>query len=779
MAIAPSRPHLRAQMGGAGVEPARTPSANVPRPAPLLRTGVLSTLAGGAAFIVDRGLRCLAAEGDAVRLAGLGAREVVGRRLGEMLDPLLASRLEPHCRLALDGEPVTYEHETRGRAYLTRGLPLHDDSGAVYAALVVTYDITDRHQAEVLRRRGEETFAALVEHAPFAVFVVDARLRLRALNQRAEVIFRGIEPLLGRELAELAPMIWPAPAAEGVMREFRRTLATGVAHAAARPVEAEAGPMAAYDWRIQRLTLPDGMPGVVCYAYDLTPMRDAEARLTLALDASGLGTFVWHVDEGRGEPDERARELLGLEAGEPTPQAFLERRIHPDDRSRIAAALARALDPAGPGTLREDVRVRRPDGTTRWLAITARTTFGGQPRRPVSVAGVVADIDDRKRIEASLRERDEQLTEADRRKDEFLATLAHELRNPLAPIRAGLELIRLSGDGSPAIERTRAMMERQVGHMVRLIDDLLDISRITSGKVSLQRRPTPIELLVNTAVEANRQALTAGRLTLEVSLPDSPICLDVDPTRGVQVLSNVIHNAVKFTDAGGRIALTAVAEERWLAITIADSGVGISAEMLPHVFDLFTQDRSAGDRAHVGLGIGLALARQLIEMHGGTIEARSDGPGHGSAFTIRLPIASGAVAGATAGPSRGEARPTQHRVVVIDDNLDAANAMALLIAALGGEARVAGDGVSGLEQVLAWRPTLVLLDIGMPGVDGYETCRRIRAAVGSSVVVVALTGWGQEQDKRAARHAGFDAHLTKPADPAALERLLAEPPVLR
>ena len=791
MGSAPTRPQFNAQMSGARGEPAgdRPDATAVPRDSGL---PALTDLAGGAAFVVDLSLRCLVAEGDAVRLAGLSPHALIGRPMAEVLDPLLASRLEPHSRLALDGHAFACEHDVRGRAYLSRGLPLRDPAGRIYAALVVTYDITDRRQADALRRRSEETFATLIEHAPFGLFVVDAGFRLRATNHGAGALFRDVEPALGRDFADLAPDLWPASQVAGVIVEFRHTLATGQAYVAPRD-HTHAGRMAAYDWQLQRITLPDGTLGVACYAYDLTPVRDAErvvtqaearlrdseARLTLALDAAGMGTFVWHVDEARGEPDARTLELFGLTGPVPSLAEALDTLVHPDDRPRYTAAVARALDPCGTGALQEDLRIRRPDGSERWLALTARTTFEGEPPRPVRVAGVVADIDARKRTEASLREREQQLTDDDRRKDEFLATLAHELRNPLAPIRAGLELIRLGGDTAAAVERTRAIMERQVGHMVRLIDDLLDVSRITSGKIHLQRRPTPIETLVNTAIEANREAIAAAHLDLLVELPAEPIIVHADPTRGVQVISNVLHNAVKFTDAGGRIRVAAAVDAdsgdaAMVALTISDTGVGISPEMLPRVFDLFTQDRAAAARSHAGLGIGLALARRLLEMHGGTIDVRSDGLGRGSAFTLRLPIATGDVPVPPADPRRDAAPRLRHRVVVIDDNLDAGNAMAMLIAALGSEARVAADGPSGIAQVLAWSPTLVLLDIGMPGMDGYETCRRIREAVGPAVRIVALTGWGQEQDKRDARRAGFDAHLTKPADPAALEQLLGD-----
>jgi PAS domain S-box-containing protein len=509
-------------------------------------------------------------------------------------------------------------------------------------------------------------------------------------------------------------------------------------------------------------------------------LRDSESRLGMVLEASGMGTFVWHLDDDRGEPDARARELLGLSDVDLSLDQALDALIPAEDRPQCTRVVARALDPDGPGTLQTDLRVRRPHGGERWLAITARTTFAGEPRRAVRLAGVVADRDERKRAEATLRAREEALTEADRRKDEFLAVLAHELRNPLAPIRTGLELIRLSGETTEAIDRTREIMERQVGHMVRLIDDLLDVSRINSGKINLQRRPTPLDVLVRTAVEANREAIAAAELQLELALPEAPVWLDADPTRLVQVISNVLYNAVKFTDAGGRIGITAAVEHGGpgggavLALAIADSGIGISPEMQPRIFDLFIQDRAMSGRSHGGLGIGLALARRLVEMHGGSIEARSDGPGCGSVFTIRLPVYNAADAPAAAVPAHPEAPRTRHRVVVVDDNLDAANALAMLVVALGGEARVAGDGAVGLAQVLEWLPTLVLLDIDMPGMDGYETCRRIRDAMGNRVTLVALTGWGQEHHKREAARAGFDAHLTKPADPAALERLLGD-----
>lgn len=409
--------------------------------------------------------------------------------------------------------------------------------------------------------------------------------------------------------------------------------------------------------------------------------------------------------------------------------------------------------------------------------------FVYQPLREAddTVSGIFvlgADVTDRALAERALHEREAQLREADRRKDEFLAMLAHELRNPLAPIRTGLELIRLAGNTPGTVERIRNLMERQVGHMVRLIDDLLDVSRISMGKIQLQRTPTSLAILVDGAVETNRAAMAAKQIDLSVSLPKVPCLLDVDPTRFVQVVSNLVHNSTKFTDAGGSIRIVATVDveasgTQTAVLSVRDSGQGIAPDLLPRIFELFVQGRHS---SQPGLGIGLALARQLVEMHGGTISARSDGSGTGAEFTIRVPVATReAVAGDA---NRGGHGLASRRVVVIDDNEDAANAMTMLVEALGGDARAAYDGASGIEAVRQLRADVVLLDIGMHPIDGYETCRRIRRELGQDPVVIALTGWGQAQDQQQALEAGFDAHLTKPVDPAALMRLLSEDPRL-
>jgi PAS domain S-box-containing protein len=388
------------------------------------------------------------------------------------------------------------------------------------------------------------------------------------------------------------------------------------------------------------------------------------------------------------------------------------------------------------------------------------------------------DISAQVKARLKLAESERRLIEADRRKDEFLALLAHELRNPLAPVRTGLELIRLAGDTPGTVKRVRSMMERQVNQMVRLIDDLLDVSRITSGKIVLKRRPTALAELVQHAIDGQRDVIKAANIDLTVQLPERPCVIDVDPTRFVQVLSNVLQNAVKFTPEGGRIALAAeiathTAGTEQLRVRVSDTGIGIAPEMLPQIFELFTQAESPTERSQGGLGIGLALARRLIDLHGGQISATSDGRGRGSTFVITMPVSRDVPDRlATAAP---DVPRITHRVVIVDDNEDAATTLSMLVEALGGSTRTAHDAVSGLAAVQEFKPDIVFLDVGMPGMNGYEVCRRIRGiAADPPMLIVAVTGWGQDQDKKRAAEAGFDCHLTKPFDPAVLTELLMQ-----
>ncbi|WP_377157830.1 GAF domain-containing protein [Roseateles sp. UC29_93] len=389
-----------------------------------------------------------------------------------------------------------------------------------------------------------------------------------------------------------------------------------------------------------------------------------------------------------------------------------------------------------------------------------------------------ADLIERNQVQEALLASERELREEARRKDEFIAVLAHELRNPLAPIRSGIEVLKRANGDARLIDRVRPMMERQIVQVVHLIDDLLDVSRIRSGKVQLKREWVSLRSLVESALEAHRGQITAGGIELLVELDDPERQLDVDPTRLSQVISNVLHNAVKFTAAGGRIAIRASLQpaasgpDMEQVLRIQDSGVGIAAEMLPNIFDLFTQARSDSSR-HGGMGIGLALSRSLMELHGGAIEASSSGAGHGSEFVIRLPVSTPAAPPPAPGSDDDDLDLAGLRVLVVDDNQDAADGVAMLLTMSGGEVRVAYDATRIVDDVRAFDPGLVLLDIGLPGVDGYQACRHVREEIGPAVHIVALTGWGQEEDQRRAKAAGFDAHLTKPVDLASLALIAA------
>ncbi|AEG93179.1 hybrid sensor histidine kinase/response regulator [Ramlibacter tataouinensis] len=379
--------------------------------------------------------------------------------------------------------------------------------------------------------------------------------------------------------------------------------------------------------------------------------------------------------------------------------------------------------------------------------------------------------------EERLRRLAEQLAESDRRKTEFLATLAHELRNPLAPLRNGLHLMQRAQEPE-VLERTRDMMERQLSHMVRLIDDLLDIARVTSGKVELKKERIDLRQVVDSAVEISLPTLEAAGHRLEVRLPPEPLPLDVDPTRIAQVLGNLLNNAAKYTPDDGQVVLQARRQEGQVVISVTDSGVGIPAEALPRVFEMFTQVGRNGDRSQGGLGIGLALVRALVELHGGTVTASSAGPGRGSTFTVQLPLAADlpAAEAAPAPGADGAAAGESLQVLVVDDNQDAAESLAMILEMSGHRARVAHDGDQALALAREFRPQVVFLDIGMPGKNGYEVAREMRQQarkLGRQPVLVALTGWGGQDDLARSRAAGFDHHLTKPADIAAVENLLA------
>jgi PAS domain S-box-containing protein len=491
----------------------------------------------------------------------------------------------------------------------------------------------------------------------------------------------------------------------------------------------------------------------------------SEARYQLAARGSSAGLWDWDMRAGTMFHSPRLKALLGYSEPEfPDRPDALPNLMHPDDRTPVLAALRAHLVDDLP--YQAECRLREKDGRWRWFLVTGMALKDGQGQ-PYRMAGSLIDISERKASEILLQQ-------SNRAKDEFLATLAHELRNPLAPLRTGLQILKKPHATEPTVRRTLDTMDRQLTHMVRLIDDLLDISRINSGKIRLELARTSLRAAVQTALELSRPAIDAAGHALSVDLSDDDIALMADETRLAQAFGNLLNNAAKYTPPGGQVHLRMWREGASAFVEIRDNGIGIPPELLDQVFGLFAQVEGSGQRAG-GLGIGLFLVRSLVQMHGGTVRAESAGTGQGSTFTVQLPCLPATAAREAAGavPDAQETTASAARVLVVDDNQDAAETLTTFLGMLGVQARAVHDGPSALPAAVDFAPDLVLLDIGLPGMDGYEVARALRQQPQlARVTLVALTGWGAEEDRRRAMEAGFDRHLTKPVDLKVLEDLL-------
>jgi PAS domain S-box-containing protein len=440
-----------------------------------------------------------------------------------------------------------------------------------------------------------------------------------------------------------------------------------------------------------------------------------------------------------------------------------------DEEDRILARLR-----AGERVYHFDtVRVRR-SGQLVDVSLTI-SPIRDETGRVVGASKIARDVTERKQAEERIYSLMSQLKEDARRKDEFLAMLAHELRNPLAPLLNVLELLKRGTGNGSMIEQVRTTLDRQLGHLARLVDDLLDVNRITRGKLELRRERVQLASILHQAVEAGWPLCEAARHELSVTLPREPIYLHADAVRLVQVFGNLLNNACKYTEPGGRIWVTAVREDDEVVVTVKDTGLGIPSDKLAAIFDMFTQVERTLERSQGGLGLGLTLVKWLVEMHGGSVTAHSAGLGHGSSFVVRLPVVVEETAVLAPTAARAPEPGGGHRVLVVDDNVDAAVSLAMLLHIAGNETLTVHDGLEALAAAESFRPDLVLLDIGLPKLNGYDVCRRLREQPrGKGMTLVALTGWGLEEDRRLSKEAGFDHHMVKPVDFDALIGLLAE-----
>jgi PAS domain S-box-containing protein len=486
--------------------------------------------------------------------------------------------------------------------------------------------------------------------------------------------------------------------------------------------------------------------------------------------AAAVARIHWTMDpEGRVTAvSDPWREYTGLTIEETNRSDRRESVFHPEDGPALSDLFRESLRTGTPCQCQGRLR-RQSDGEYRWflLRVVPDRDDRGRIREWL---GVAIDIHD------SRNDAHDKLKDADRRKDEFLARLAHELRNPLAPLSNGLQLMRLCRDSRETIEEIQTMMERQLLHLVRLVDDLLDASRISRGKVELRSSFVTLDSVIRSAAERIGPTASIRGHELLLQLPEQPFYLQADPVRLAQVFSNLLDNACKYTLKPGSVRLSAEREGDFIAVTVADDGIGIPPESLESIFDLFNQLEPSGDGGegvHGGLGIGLSLVKGLVELHGGTVEARSDGRDRGSAFVVRLPLAGlDSSARPSSKPSSGTLGAPR-AILVVDDNRDSAESLARILQAHGHQVRTAFDGASAIDAARAFRPSFILLDIGMPGLDGYETARRIREETfGREAILIAMTGWGQKEDRKLSGFAGFDAHLTKPVDVSVLCALL-------
>ena len=439
-------------------------------------------------------------------------------------------------------------------------------------------------------------------------------------------------------------------------------------------------------------------------------------------------------------------------------------RLRPEDGERLARTIEQALREHKDYAVEFEFQQAKT-GEWRWMEARGRAEYTADGR-PAKLYGLAIDITERRRSVDALQE-------ADRRKDEFLATLAHELRNPLAPINSGLHILRTAKDSQQA-STALEIMDRQVGQMVRLVDDLLDVARITTGKVEV--RPEPIDLAepLNDAIETSQPIFSKNGQRFTVNRPSQPVYVYADRTRLAQVFSNLLNNSAKFSEPGQEITLTVEPDGGHAIVRVRDTGIGIHPEMLPRVFEMFRQADRTGGRSRGGLGIGLSLVRRIIEMHGGTVIARSEGLGHGSEFIVQLPAIDASRVEANRRSLQTNGHLPRRKILVVDDNADAAESLAALLRISGHDTRMAHDGQAAVEAAEQFHPDVVFLDIGMPILDGHETARLIRRQPwGKDMVLVALTGWGQREDRRRSMDAGFNHHLVKPADPAIVEQLLA------
>ena len=707
------------------------------------------------------------------------AEEIRGFRLRELVPPSDPKNIEylQHFirggfRLS-DGE--SHEVDKYGLPkYFINNLYGIIENGALVRVWGTQRDVTDARRIQDALKQSEELFRQLADTMPQIVWVARSDGYHEYFNQRWY-------QYTGLTEDESIGLEWGIPIhpddRERTAKRWAYALESTETYEIEYRLRTKSGQ---YRWFLNRaMPVRDAYGRVLRWFGTCTDIDDykrmvdalrlSEERFRLSAEAFNGIIYDWDLATDRVERTRGNFEVTGYHIHEIEPhREWWIQRIHPEDRPSVEQAVTQAILFGRQGYDIE-YRIRHRDGDYVWVWDKG-LILQNSDLRAVRVVGNCVDITRRKRAEEALKE-------ADRRKDEFLATLAHELRNPLAPIRNALHIMQKERATPAMLNEARDMMQRQVNQMVRLVDDLLDVSRITLGKLELRMQSVMIADAVHDALETSGPLIESTGHRLELELPETPLHVQGDLTRLSQIFANLLNNAAKYTEQGGVIHFRLWQEGKEVIAQVRDTGIGIPSHMLPRIFEMFTQVDNSLERSQGGLGIGLTLVRSLVEMHGGRIEASSAGIGQGSEFTVYLPLVQHATPSLDATmPASPEATSTSRRVMVVDDNISSAKTMGWTMELLGNEVQLAHDGPSAIALAKEYKPEMVLLDIGLPGMNGYDVCRILREIPDlSQTIFVAQTGWGQEEHRRRSREAGFDHHLVKPVDMEALQKILELP----
>ena len=705
-----------------------------------------------------------------------------GRHAWEEIWPSIAPQIEH----VMSGKGATWHkdqllpivrHGTLEDVYWTYSYSPVDEPQArhgVGGVLVICTETTDYVLAERRLSGERERFVRLFDQAPTFLAVLEGPDHVIKLANPGYLKLVGPRDVVGRPVAQALP----EAAAQGFVKILDDVYRTGQPYSAygarytTQSTESGTREEVYLDFVYQPMTAADGtMIGILVQGVDVSARAAADralalsrARLNYATRLSGVGFWYCDLPFDVLQWDERVREHFFFPpVGQVTINDFYA-RIHEDDRELTRAAIQASVSSRSPYDI--VYRTIHPStGAIKWIRALGGTDYADDGT-PTHFDGVTVDVTAQKLDQQTLSILNDQLREQDRLKDQFIAILSHELRNPLAPIRAAAQVVATPDVSRTQLQRAQLIIERQVAHMALLLDDLLDIARITQGKLQVKKQATTLLGVVDAAVEAVRPALDARHQELALKLPPESVTFVADPLRLSQILSNLLTNASKYSDEGSQIRLAVTVEAASMLISVQDDGIGMAPESLDRVFDMFLQVERGAGMSGGGLGIGLALVKGLTELHSGTVQARSGGLGRGSEFIVHLPLVSPALMRPSpAAPDSTHADPVRRKVLVVDDNVDAADSLSMLLQLAGHEVRVAYLGRDALSQGQQFHPDVVLLDIGMPDMSGYEVARRLRQETWArNVQLIALTGWGQDDDRRQAFEAGFDHHLCKPVD---------------